>query len=75
MKIFAIEKKAPDGPWIPISLEKVARYHEFHNDSPTLIGLPTFRIRRVKTPVEACQLSDKHHISFSSEESEKIEWV
>ncbi len=75
MKMFAIEKKTPAGPWVPIALEKVASYRELHSNSPTLINLPTFRIRRVLTLSEACRLSDKHCVTFPGEKSEAIEWV
>jgi len=73
--MFAIEKKTPTGLWILITLKKVDNYRELHGDSPTLIGLPTFRIRRVHSLLDACQMSDKHCVPFPGEKSEEIEWV
>lgn len=75
MKLFATEKFL-DGAWKPTAFHKVSNFRELHASMLTLVYLPTFRIRRVRTAQEAHQIIKTHHPSTSDvRNTDQIEWT
>ncbi len=75
MKLFAAEKQCGE-IWKTVALHKTSDYRKLHSELATMVGLPTFRIKRVRTAADASRIiseeqPDKFDIAYVGE----IEWI